>query len=118
MRLLSGRAAASAVERLAARGANPCALEPRVRRIIRDVRRAGDRFLRQYAERWDGLEASQSLRVSDAELEAAERFLTPQLRKSLRLAASNIRHFCEWQKPTPWMRSRNGICLGQLVRPL
>jgi histidinol dehydrogenase len=58
------------------------------------------------------------LRVTDAELEAAERFLTPQLRKSLRHAASNIRRFCQWQKPVSWMRSLNGACLGQLVRPL
>jgi histidinol dehydrogenase len=118
MRLLSGRAAASAVERIAARGAKPSALEPLVRRIVQDVRRRGDRALRRYAERWDGLEAGQSLRVTDAELEAAESFLTPQLRRSLRQAASNIRRFCQWQKPVSWMRSRNGACLGQLVRPL
>jgi histidinol dehydrogenase len=118
MRLLSGRVAASAVERLAGRGANPSVVEPRVRRIVDDVRRGGDRSLRRYAERWDGLEAGQSLRLTDAELEAADRFLTPQLRRSLRQAASNIRRFCQWQKPAPWMRSRNGVCLGQLVRPL
>jgi histidinol dehydrogenase len=55
MRLLSGRAAASAVERIAARGARPSAQESRVRRIVQDVRRGGDRSLRRYAERWDGL---------------------------------------------------------------
>jgi histidinol dehydrogenase len=118
MRLLSGRAAASAVERIAARGAKPSALETRVRRIVDEVRRRGDRALRRYAERWDGLEAVQSLRVTDAELEAAERFLTPQLRRSLRQATSNIRRFCQWQKPAAWTRNRNGACLGQLVRPL
>ncbi len=118
MRQLSERAAASAVERLATRGTKLSALEPRVRRIIQDVRRRGDLSLRRYAERWDGLEAGQSLRVTDAELEAAERFLTPQLRKSLRQAASNIRRFCQWQEANPWKRSRNGVCLGQLVRPL
>jgi histidinol dehydrogenase len=118
MRLLSGRAAVSAVQRLAARGAQPSVVESRVRRIVQDVRRRGDRALRRYAERWDGLEAGQSLRVTDAELEAAERFLTPQLRRSLRQATSNIRRFCQWQKPATWMRNKNGVCLGQLVRPL
>src|SRR4029077_19438271 len=110
--------AASAVKRLAARGAKPSAVEPRVRRIVHDVRRRGDRALRRYAECWDGLEACEPLRVTDAELEAAERFLTPQLRRSLRQAASNIRRFCEWQKPATWMRNKNGVCLGHLVRPL
>jgi histidinol dehydrogenase len=118
MRLFTGRAAQQAVERLAARGAKPSALEPLVRRIIRDVRRDGDRSLRRYAARWDGLEATQSIRVSGEEIESAAQFLTPQLRKSLRQAISNIRRFCEWQKPAAWMRKHNGICVGQLVRPL
>ena len=74
--------------------------------------------MRRYAERWDGLEEGQSLPVTDTELEAAERFLTPQLRRSLRQATSNIRRFCQWQKPATWMRNENGVCLGQLVRPL
>lgn len=118
MRLLSGRAAAAAVERLAGRGAQLFALEPKVRRIVSDVRRRGDRSLRKYAERWDGLHSDQALRVADAEFDAAWHFLTPQLRKSLRQAASNIRRFCQWQKPAAWMRSRDGVSLGQLVRPL
>jgi histidinol dehydrogenase len=118
MRLLSGRAAVSAVDRIAARGAQPSVVELRVRRIVDEVRRRGDRALRRYAERWDGLDAGQSLRVTDAELEASERFLTPQLRRSLRQATSNIRRFCQWQKPATWMRNKNGVCLGQLVRPL
>src|SRR5882762_7210342 len=81
MRLLSGRAAARAVEGLAGRGTKPSALEPRVRRIIRDIRRDGDRSLQRYAERWDGLEAGKSLRVPDAELEWAARSLLPAVRK-------------------------------------
>src|SRR6266850_2118069 len=118
MRLLSGRAAARAVERMAGRGTKSSVLEPRVRRIIRDVRRDGDRSLQRHAERWDGLEAGKSLRVPDAELEWAARSLLPAVRRSLMQAASNIRRFCEWQKPAAWMRNRNGMCLGQLVCPL
>lgn len=118
MRIVSGRDAAAMVERLAARGAQLNKLEPRVRRIIQDVRRDGDRSLRRYAERWDGLAANQSLRVSEAEMTAAWQSLAPRLRKSLRRAARNIRRFCKWQKPASWTRTRGGISLGQLVRPL
>jgi histidinol dehydrogenase len=118
MRIVSGRAAEAAVKRLAARGMQFAALEPRVRRIVNDVRRNGDRSLRQYAEHWDGLEKPQSLRVSEAELRAAWDKSDPLLRKSLRQAAQNIRRFCEWQKPRSWTRTRAGISLGQLVRPL
>ncbi len=118
MRLLSGRAAVRAIARMAERRTKPSALEPRVRHIIQDVRRDGDRSLRRYAERWDGLEADKSLRVADAELQWAARSLLPAVRRSLTQAASNIRRFCGWQKPAVWMRNRNGMCLGQVVRPL
>ncbi|HUM05830.1 MAG TPA: histidinol dehydrogenase [Terriglobales bacterium] len=118
MRVLSGRAAAAAVERLSRRGTELSSLEPGVRRIVNSVRRGRDRALRRYAQKWDSLERHQALRVSQAEIEAAVHFLTPQLSRSLRQAAANIRRFCEWQKPAAWMRQRDGICLGQLVRPL
>ena len=118
MRIFSGRAAKANVDRLASRGAQRSALEPRVRRIVNDVRRRGDSALRKYAERWDGLASRQSLRVSAAELEEAFLSLQPDLKKSLRLAAQNIRQFCEWQKPETWTRTRSGIALGQLIRPL
>jgi histidinol dehydrogenase len=118
MRIVSGRGADAMVERLAARGGQSARLEPRVQRIVNDVRRGGDRSLRRYAERWDGLGAEQSLRVSEEEMAAAWQSLAPELRKSLRQAAHNIRSFCEWQKPGDWMRTRGGISLGQIVRPL
>ena len=118
MRIVSGRAAAATVKRLAARGLQVAALEPRVRRIINDVRRDGDRSLRQYAERWDGLSSKQPVQVAEEEMATAWRSLPPQLRKSLRQAAQNIRRFCEWQKPRSWTRTHLGISLGQLVRPL
>jgi len=118
MRIVSGRIASAMVERLAARGARFAGLEPRVRRIVNDVRRGGDRSLRRYAERWDGLAAKQSLRVAGEEMAEGWRTLDPELRKSLRQAADNIRRFCEWQKPADWMRTRGGIALGQVVRPL
>lgn len=41
-----------------------------------------------------------------------------ELKSSLRTAADNIRRFCEWQKPREWSRTRRGITLGQIVRPL
>ena len=118
MRIVSGRVAAAMIERLAAPGARLSGLEPRVRRIIDDVRRGGERSLRRYAERWDGLGAKQPLRVSEEELASAWQVQAPQLRKSLRQAALNIRRFCNWQRPKSWIRTRGGISLGQLVRPL
>jgi histidinol dehydrogenase len=118
MRILSGHAARKEVDRLTARGSQSDTLEPRVRRIVNDVGRHGDASLRKYAQRWDGLENGQSLAVSAAELAQALRSLRPELKKSLLQAASDIRRFCEWQKPKSWTKTRKGISLGQLVRPL
>jgi histidinol dehydrogenase len=118
MRILSGREARKEVERLAARGSQLVALGSQVRRIVQEVRRDGDLALRKYAQRWDGLANGQSMRVSEAELNQALRSLPREVRKSLRQAAKNIRQFCEWQKPKSWTRTRNGVSLGQLIRPI
>ena len=118
MRIVSGRKAATLVERLAARGHDFTPLEPPVRRIIEDVRREGDRELRRHAEKWDWLAPRQSLRVSPRELQDALHSLDAPLPAALRQAAGNIRRFCTWQKPRSWKRSYHGISLGQIVQPL
>ncbi|HUA15898.1 MAG TPA: histidinol dehydrogenase [Verrucomicrobiae bacterium] len=118
MRILSGKLAAAMIDRIAARGMRLAKLERQVGKIVNDVRRSGDRALRRYAERWDGLQPAQPLQVPLAELANASQSLAPPLRKALRRAASNIRRFCQCQKPISWKRSRDGISLGQLVRPL
>ncbi len=118
MRILEGRSAESYVRKVEQRGQKLDALEPRVRRIVERVRRDGDRALRRYAERWDGLSAQDELRVSKNEMQAALKASSPELRAALETAADNIRNFCKWQKPREWERERQGRRLGQLVRPL
>lgn len=118
MRILSGAAAAKRVDEIARRASQLSTIEPAVRRIVNDVRRQGDRALRKYAQRWDGLDAGASLRVSDEQIRAALKSARPELVRSLRAAVTNIRRFCEMQKPSEWMRTRDGISTGQLARPL
>jgi histidinol dehydrogenase len=118
MRILSGRAAAAKAKKIADRSGQFDDLEPKVRRIIRDVRQGGDRALRRYAERWDGLTKKSSLRVPETSLQSAWRTAPAELRTALQQAARNIREFCERQKPKEWTQTRAGISLGQAVRPL
>jgi histidinol dehydrogenase len=118
MRIFAGRAAEARVRVIASRSAQFAQLEPQVRRIIAAVRRRGDRALRQYAAQWDGLQKAESLRVPERDLSRAWKAADRQLRVALQAAAANIRQFCEWQKPAEWRRTRNGVMLGQLVRPL
>ncbi len=118
MRILEGRAAGSYVRKLERRGQKLDALEPRVRHIVENVRQGGDAALRRYAERWDGLDSGDALRVPRSEMQAALRSSSRELRAALETAAGNIRRFCEWQKPGEWEREKQGRKLGQLVRPL
>ena len=118
MRILTREAALQRVRKLERRGSELSKQEPQVRSIVEDVRRHGDRALRKYAQKWDGLGAKEDVRVSAAELEAAWTMASPQLRVSLRQAAANIRRFCERQKPREWRKNGNGISCGQIVRPL
>jgi histidinol dehydrogenase len=118
MRVLTGRAAEKRIRELAARASRLEAVEPRVRKIIADVRRNGDRALVKYARKWEGLQGGQPLRVIPSEIRAAWKAASTDFRSALEKAAANIRRFCEWQKPAEWMRNRDGILLGQLVRPL
>lgn len=118
MRILEGSDAEAYVKSLEQRGSRLDEIEPAVRRIIDDVRQNGDRALLKYAQEFDGLTPGQGVRVTDCELKEAWRKAPTTLRAALRLAAKNIRQFCEWQKPKQWQRSRDGITLGQLVLPL
>lgn len=118
MRILSGAAAAARVWKIAARASRYAEVEPLVNRIVTNVRRHGDRALRRYAGRWDGLRPGQPLLISQERMKAAWRYASPDLKRCLRIAAANIRRFCEMQSPSPWTRFRKGISVGQLVRPL
>ena len=118
MRIVSRRAAQKLIEELSARSTQLEKLEPRVRRIVNDVRRSGDRALRRYAEKWDGLGKGDPLQVSHEEMEKAWKSLDRDLQGSLKLAAQRIRRFAEWQKPRSWMRKEQGILLGQLIQPI
>src|SRR5262249_49518566 len=120
MRLLSGRGAEAFVRRLETRGATSLGkTEKTVRRIVEDVRKNGDRALRRYAAKWDGLERGQDLRVSQSDLQQAWDGVSEEFKQSLKVAAANLRQCCEWQRPCEWQRSiAPGIELGQLLRPL
>ncbi|MFZ0948440.1 MAG: histidinol dehydrogenase [Candidatus Sulfotelmatobacter sp.] len=120
MRILEGPKKNRFVSALEQRGANDLAeVEPAVRLIVNNVRRNGDRALRRYAVRWDGLGKDESVRVSEADLHEAWKGIPPELQDAIAQAAGNIRRFCEWQKPEEWRRETlPGVWVGQLVRPL
>jgi len=118
MRILTGTAAEARVEQLTDRRSHLSAVEPRVARIVQEVRRHGEQALRHYATQWDGLRPRQSMRVPESEIDGAWKTVPPAFRASLRKTVTNIRRYCKWQAPREWRRNRGGMSLGQLVRPL
>ena len=120
MRILQGPAARKAVAALANREPVPNdKIEKTVARIVGDVRKNGDRALRKYAEKFDGLEKNQPVQVTRAELQAAVRAVSKDFIRSVETAAKNIRKFAGWQMPKEWMRMiAPGIRVGQKVEPL
>ena len=120
MRILSGRRAENFVRRLEQRRATALArVEKQVKRIVDDVRKNGDRALRRYAERFDGLRPRQPFQVAESEMEQAWNTSAAEFKQALKSAAGNIRRYCEWQKPQEWRHNAaDGIQVGQVVRPL
>lgn len=120
MRILSGSPAEYFVRRLEQRGATDLArVEKQVKRTVDDVRKNGDRALRRYAEKFDGLRPRQPFQVAASELEQAWDASSSEFKQALKSAAQNIRRYCEWQKPHEWSHNAaDGIQVGQVVRPL
>ncbi len=120
IRILDGHKRDRFARALEQRGAKGLArVEPAVRRIVNNVRRNGDRALRAYAVRWDGLGSREPVRVPEADLHEAWQKIPAELQDAIAQAADNIRRYCEWQKPEEWRREIHpGVCVGQLVRPL
>jgi len=108
------------VRALEQRGSNDLAeVELAVRRIVKNVRQKGDQAVLRYAERWDGLGRGEALRVPEADLHEAWQKTPPELKNAITQAASNIRRYCDWQKPEEWQRDiQPGVRVGQLIRPL
>jgi len=117
---LKTRRTAGVIAKLEARGVvSAHQVMPRVEKIVRDVRRGGDRMLRRYAAKLDGLAAEQSLRVPQEAMLRALSALPMEVRGALELAAGHIREFARRQLPQDFdMDVAPGVSAGQRVRPL
>ncbi len=89
-----------------------------VNNIISDVKDSGDEALRQYTEKFDGVNLNDFLIAPDDLKESLSK-IEDNLINSLKQAASNIRKFHQAQLPQDWsMEVDKGITAGQIVRPL
>jgi histidinol dehydrogenase len=119
MRVLRLERSPELIAELARRGsADTARVEPAVRKIVEDVGRGGDRALRRYTEKYDGVRKRESLRVSAGEMKCAWEATDASFQQAVKAAAKNIRRFAEMQMPRSWSRDEDGVRVGQIVRPL
>lgn len=88
-----------------------------VTRMIRDVRRDGDRAVREYTKRIDGVDLN-GFRVEQEELDEALTGLPASLREAMQTAAGRIRGFHERQPKGSWVHWDDDGAVGHLIRPL
>jgi histidinol dehydrogenase len=89
-------------------------------KIVRDVRKRGDRALWGWAKRLDGVDLKrQSLWISGREFAAAKKRVGREFLKAVEHAADNVRRVAERQLPREWaLTVERGVGVRQIVRPL
>jgi len=92
-------------------------IEQRVRAILDDVRKHGDRAVWKYTRKFDSLKTDQ-LMISLKEIERHAVKAEKKVIKALELSAKRIRAFHEKQKEKSWASFEDGALLGQVIRPL
>jgi histidinol dehydrogenase len=103
---------------LARKAARFTEAEQTVRPILDAVRTRGDKAVMEYARQFDGFDRK-SLRVSEAELQAAAGALTKEFRAAVKTASANIRAYAKLQLPAAKSAVISpGLKVGQVVRPL
>ena len=117
---LGGRRGRARILALAGRGATlDRRVLPTAERIVNAVRKDGDKALRAWSARLDGLDPKAPLAIDPAQMQAALASLPTAMRLALETAATNIRAFAEKQMPQDWdFEPAPGLSTGQRVRPL
>ncbi len=110
--------AATLQQLLDSRNAGTADVAHTVKMIVGDVRDRGDKALVDYTKKFDRVELT-SLRMSDAQINAAAAGCAPEVRAALELAATRIRAYHEVQKPKNHQYvDAAGVTLGWQYAPL
>jgi histidinol dehydrogenase len=88
--------------------------------IIADVRKRGDAALAAWVKKLDGIDLRRSgAWVSQDEINAARKQVSPDFLRAVRHAEKNIRRVAEKQLPSAWsLNVEPGVKISQIVRPI
>ena len=105
---------------LRARQVHDAQAERAAARIVKDVRRRGDRALFTWTKKLDGIDLRrESLWIQETEFRSARQGTSKEFLKAIERAARNIRKVAEKQLPQPWtLRVQLGVTIAQIVRPV
>lgn len=117
MRILEGRQNDSFIESLRRRAYAQGGVEETVREILQDVRRYGDKAVKRYTERFDSIRLKDLL-ISKREIDFISNKADKEVIRALEISVKRIMDFHERQKERTWTFTRDGITLGQIIRPL
>jgi histidinol dehydrogenase len=92
-------------------------IQKAVRKIMLDVQRQGDRAVKKYTKKFDAVDMK-GLTVGKREIDSSAKKVERGFIRALTLSAKRIREFHERQKEKSWQFTKEGITLGQLIRPL
>ncbi|MEM3072900.1 MAG: histidinol dehydrogenase [Candidatus Bathyarchaeia archaeon] len=87
--------------------------------VLEEVKRSGDRALKEYSSRFDGVRL-EDLKATHEEFEEAEKTLGVEVKKAVKHAAENIRRFHKAQlPPESWfIEVERGVTVGQRITPI
>ena len=89
----------------------------KVRKIVEDVKNNGDKALKYYTKKFDGIEIDE-FTVGKDEIEKAINNVDYKVIEALEKAYENIRYFHERQLINSWFYVKNGAKLGFIVKPI
>ena len=90
-----------------------------VRQIIMNVKEKGNEALFEYTRQFDGFELNENnLTVTREEINEAYAQTDPALVEIMKKSAANIQEYHTRQKRETWTMEKEGVKLGQIIRPL
>ena len=88
-------------------------------RIVADVRKRGDVAIREWTNKFDGVDLRAGMWVSSREIEKVANDVAKETRIAIEHAARNIRAVAERQLPREWtLEVEPGVEISQVVRPI
>jgi len=104
------------IKRLRKSSTSEPVIEENVKKILNEVRKAGDKALIKYTKLFD--RHSLPLKIDTEEIKEKAKEVSKEVLDALKFASQRIRKFHKRQLESSWQYKEGDITLGQIIRPL